>query len=87
MPPKAKLNLFTQPFDGIPQTVEFFFEQLSDLQELNNQSDRELFALFKSKLQSNAFKFFIETQFQFKNTNYQYIRKEFINYFMPSEKN
>lgn len=47
---KAKNNTFNlniQPFDSSPSTVDFF-ELLEDFHSLNNCSEKELVALFKT---------------------------------------
>lgn len=82
---KNTLSLNIQPFDGNPSTVEFFFEQLDDIRQLNNFSEKEMVALFKTKLQGAALQFYLDSQFSKQAKNLAEIKTEFINFFSSKE--
>lgn len=82
---KTSINLNIQPFDGNPSTVEFFFDQLEDLQQLNNYSEKEMFAIFKTKLLGPALHFYLDSQFNSQAKKLAEIKNEFIQFFASKE--
>lgn len=82
MPPKSippKISI--QPYSGSPETVEFFFDQLTEVKELNNYSDREILAILKSKIQDQALNFYLDTIVNLKLDSLSEVRDEFIKFF------
>jgi hypothetical protein len=49
------------PFDGDPQKVDFFREQIEAVVKLNNLSDEEALNLIKSKLNNAALQYYIDS--------------------------
>lgn len=82
MPPKAippKISI--QPYSGSPETVDFFFEQLLEIKELNNYSNKEIIAILKSKIQDKALTFYLDAIANQNFDSLSSIREEFVKFF------
>lgn len=80
---KNKLNISIQNFDGNPATVDFFFSQLKDLQDLNKYTEKETIALFKSKLTGPALHFYLDSNVIEQNESLDNLHTQFKNFFCP----
>lgn len=82
MPPKSiPPKISVQPYSGSPETVEFFFDQLTEIKELNGYSDRETLAILKSKIQDQALDFYLDAIVKQNFDSLAKVRDEFIKFF------
>lgn len=70
-------------FDGDPQTVNFFFGQIADLQAFNKWTDPQAIAFLKGKLVGSAQKFFIDSSEASKATDLNALKDIFVKFFRP----
>lgn len=63
MPKQTSSNflLNINPYDGDPETIQFFCEQVSDIININKFSDEQSLAYIKSKLTGAALKYYLES--------------------------
>ena len=87
-PNKGNLNLCIQPYEGCEHTTAFFFEQLNDLKDINQYSEKEIIAIFKTKLQGRALEFYLDNIKGKNFTTLHQISQEYEKYFCkPHDKN
>lgn len=72
------------PFDGDADLVNFFFGQIEELQNINNWDNIQTLAFAKSKLTSNALKFYINSQNAQNATNLSELKIVFQNFFQTT---
>jgi len=71
-------------FDGDPSLVHHFFEQIQDLKEINNWSERQSILFLKSKLQGQALTYFLNSPHLKKAKLLSEIHDDFSNFFSPA---
>lgn len=74
------------PFDGDPEILNFFFNQVAEIAEINGWSDIQTFAFCKSKLAGNALKFFISSEAAQKAQNVADLKIIFSEFFRPKNR-
>lgn len=57
--PEGKVNIMVHPFDGDPQLLKFFVQQIQDSKSLNKLSSEQTASLIRSKLSGAALKFVV----------------------------
>lgn len=82
---KSNFNFNIQPFAGDPATIKFFFLQLEDYVKINNLSEEQALATFRSLLSGNALKYFIEEPSLSSLTTLAEIKEKFIYFFKAEE--
>lgn len=84
MPPKA--NGFTcsiEPFLGEARLLDFFFDQLVDLQEVNAWTDQQSLIFFRGRLRDEALDFFLSSPEAKTAPNLEQMRIIFKAFFRP----
>lgn len=57
---KPNFNISISPYEGDPETLNFFVSQIKEISNFNSWSPAQTVTFFKSKLSGSALKFFIE---------------------------
>lgn len=74
------------PFEGDPLTLEWFFDQVSELKQLNGWREKEAIAFLKTKLSGPALRFFIEESSLKLANSINEIKGIFANFFRQDTK-
>lgn len=69
------------PFDGDPQLIHFFFNQVEELARENGWSPQKTMIFFKSKLIGTALQYFIQSDCAQQGQTLDHVKKSFIAYF------
>lgn len=85
-PQNSKFFLNITPFEGDPQLLNFFFDQISEIQSLNKWSEAQTIAFLKTKIGGVALKYYIESS-NFKNLKtVEEIKIQFQSFFKQDTK-
>lgn len=76
-PPKFSI----QPYSGATETVNIFFEQLQEVQQMNNYSKKYIIAIFKSKIQDKVLTFYLDAIADRNSNTLTRIKEEFVIFF------
>lgn len=86
MPPKKEPTNFTlhiNPYDGDPSTFKFFAEQLNDVIQINNWSNKQAIAFLKSKLTGSALRYYVDSPELQQVTEFKDLLQELKEFFCP----
>lgn len=73
-------------FEGDPEILPFFIDQIKNLAAINKFSEQAKIALLKSKLTGPALKFVIQKPNLFQSNDFEEIEKELADFFAPPSK-
>lgn len=80
-PVQSKFSINILNFDGDPDLLDFFFDSLQELKEINKWSEKQTIIFFKTKITGVALKYFIESDTCSKLNTIEDIRKNFKAFF------
>lgn len=79
----GKFSINIASFDGDPDTLPFFMDQIRSVAVLNKLSDQATVTLLKSKLTGTALKFLTQKRELLQANDIDVIEKELTNFFAP----